>query len=732
MKQIAQNKRTGALSIAEVGAPAGREGMLLVKNYFSVISAGTEKTTIDSRKSSMLDRARSQPDEVKKVLEEVRRTGLWQTYKRVMSKLDSSAGLGYSTAGVVLAVDPSIQDIEIGDRVACAGAEYAFHSDVILVPRNLAARIPEGVSMESAAYSTLAAIALQGVRQADPTLGETVVVIGLGLLGQLTVQFLKANGCRVIGLDLDPAAIALARHSGADAVFHRATDPVETSVMSLSGGHGADAVIITAGTKSNDPIELAGKITRERGRVVVVGAAPMDIPRTDYYRKEIDIRLSRSYGPGRYRAEYEEQGLDFPIGYVRWTENRNMQAFLQLLQQGRVNTDMLTTHRFPIDRALDAYALIEGEKTEPYFGIMLAYEDLDRAEFETIASRHTEERIHISPTRSSLTVGCIGAGSFASGFLLPHLKDMSDVTLDTVCNRTGLTGADMKTKFGFQRSTTLADELFRHPTIGTVFVATRHGDHARYVLQGLQSGQHVFVEKPLAIVEEELDAIEQLLAADAATQGRVLLMVGYNRRFAPLVTDMRAFYAGAREPSIIHYYVNAGFLPANHWTHDPVDGGGRILGEVCHFIDTIQYLTDALPVRIHAECIASRSEAVTNHDNLNVTLRMSDGSLGIITYASNGDSSVPKERIVMSNQQSTAIMNNFSTLELVRGGKKTVRKSPGDKGHRNEVIAFMDAIRNKRPHVIPYPSLLATSRATFRILESLNRKEVVPMRETAS
>jgi predicted dehydrogenase/threonine dehydrogenase-like Zn-dependent dehydrogenase len=725
MKQIAQNKRTGALSIANVEAPAGRDGMILVKNYFSVISAGTEKTTIDSRKSSMLDRARSQPDEVKKVLEEVRRTGLLQTYKRVMSKLDSSAGLGYSTAGVVLAVDETVSDIEVGDRVACAGAEYAYHSDVIVVPRNLVARIPEGVSMESAAYTTLAAIAMQGIRQAEPTLGETVVVIGLGLLGQLTVQLLKANGCRVIGVDLDPAAIALATASGADAALHRGIDPVESSVLSLSGGHGADAVIITAGTKSNDPIELAGRITRERGRVVVVGATKMDIPRADYYRKEIDIRISRSYGPGRYRTEYEEQGLDFPISYVRWTENRNMQAFLQLLQQGRLNTDVLTTHRFPLDRALDAYALIEGEKTEPYFGIVLAYEDLERGELESIAARPAEDQVRVSPTRSSLTVGFIGAGSFASGFLLPHLKAMPDVTLDTVCNRTGLTSADMMNKFGFQRSCTNADELFQHATMGTLFIATRHGDHSRYVLRGLHNGQHVFVEKPLAIIEDDLDEIERLVAEDPALKGRVLLMVGYNRRYAPLVTEMKSFFAQTFEPSIIHYYVNAGYLPKNHWTHDPVDGGGRILGEVCHFIDTIQYLTGALPVRVHAECIASRSESVTNHDNLNITLRMSDGSVGVITYASNGDSSVPKERIVMSNQQSTAIMNNFATLELVRGGKRTTKKSPGDKGHRNEVAAFIDAIRSKRTELIPYESLIATSRATFRILDSLNRKEAV-------
>jgi predicted dehydrogenase/threonine dehydrogenase-like Zn-dependent dehydrogenase len=725
MKQIAQNKRSGEMSVVSVPPPAQRAGMALVKTYFSVISAGTEKTTIDSRKSSMLQRARSQPEEFRKVVDEVKRTGVFTTYKRVMSKLDTSAPLGYSCSGIVLAVDPSIQDIEIGDSVACAGAEYAFHSDVIAVPRNLMAKIPAGVTLEDAAYTTIGAIALQGIRQTEPTLGETVVVIGLGLIGQLTVQMLKANGCRVIGIDIDPDAVALAGKSGADASLHRNDDPVQGIVQSMTGGFGADAVIVTAGTKSSDPIELAGSITRERGRVIVVGAAPMDIPRTDYYRKEIDIRLSRSYGPGRYDSDYESGGMKYPIGYVRWTENRNMQAFLDLAAGGKIDPSMLTTHRFPVDRALEAYSLIEGEKTEPYVGILLAYDDLDDPELRRIASAPVEHAIHVSPPRSSLTIGFIGAGSFASGYLLPHLKEAQDVTLDTVCNRTGLTSADMSTKFGFLHSTTNPEDIFASPTIGTVFISTRHGEHAPYTLRALRHGTHVFVEKPLALNEEELAPIESLLLGDADSAARTILMVGFNRRFAPLVRELKDFFGSSPEPSVIHYYVNAGFLPKDHWTQDPAEGGGRIVGEVCHFIDTIQFLTDAKPVRVSAECIASRSEAVTNHDSVNITLRMSDGSIGIITYVANGDSSFPKERIAMSNTRSTAVMNNFTSLELYRNGKKTVRKGNGDKGHRNEVLEFLEAIRKKKSAVIPPESLFATTRATFRILEALNRKETL-------
>jgi predicted dehydrogenase/threonine dehydrogenase-like Zn-dependent dehydrogenase len=729
MKQVSQNKKTGAMNVADVPPPALQKGMILVKNYASVISAGTEKSTIDKRKASLIERAKSQPDDVKKVIDEVKRSGLFSTYSRVMSKLDSSAGLGYSTAGIVLAVDESVDDIEVGDKVACAGAEYAFHSDVIVVPRNLVARIPQGVSMEAAAYSTVAAIAMQGIRQTEPTLGETIVVIGLGLLGQITVQMLKANGCRVIGVDLDPYTITLAEKSGADLALHRQNDDVQAIVMSKTGGHGADGVIITAGTNNNDPVELAGKITRERGRVIVVGATKIDVPRETYYPKEIDIRISRSYGPGRYNSAYEEKGLDYPIGYVRWTENRNMQAYLQLVKDGRMDMQLLTTHKFTVQDALKAYALIEGEKTEPYVGILLTYEDLPKHELSgiTTAANPKSGKVKVSKSRRSLSVGFIGAGSFASGFLVPPLKEMSDVSLEKVCNKTGLTGADMRNKFGFQASTTNAEDIFDSDTIGTVFIATRHGNHAEYTARALEGGKHVFVEKPLALNEEELSKLETLIDENREELKNMVLMVGYNRRFSPLVKEMKSFFGQNPEPSIVHYYVNAGYLPLNPWTHDPVDGGGRVVGEICHFIDTIQFLTGADPVRISADNMFTENEAVVNHDNVNITMRMSDGSLGIITYAANGDTSIPKERIVMSSANASAVMDNFSTLTMARGNKQTVKKSSGDKGHKAEIQAFMDAIRNKKPFVIPYASLLTTSRATFAVMRSLNLKEPVSM-----
>jgi predicted dehydrogenase len=460
--------------------------------------------------------------------------------------------------------------------------------------------------------------------------------------------------------------------------------------------------------------------------VVVVGAASMDIPRGSFYMKEVDVRISRSYGPGRYDTDYEKDGLDYPIGYVRWTENRNMQAFLQLAAEGRVDTQRITTHRFPVERAEDAYRLIEGEKTEPYVGIVLTYDDVSPEDLAAVRPAETESAApRISPSRSSLRLGFIGAGSFAAGYLLPHLKALDDVTLDTVCNRSGLTGADMRNKFGFMRSTTDAGQVFGDENIGTVFIATRHGEHARFTHEALLHGQHVFVEKPLALNEEELAAIEALITGNPEMRGRQLLMVGYNRRFAPLVTEMKDFFASTREPAVVHYYVNAGFLPKDHWTQDLVDGGGRIIGEGCHFIDTIQFLTGAQPVRVSADCAVSRSEAVTNFDNVNITLQMSDGSLGIVTYVSNGDGSIGKERIVMSAGNSTAVMDNFQVLTLARAGRQRSVRSNGDKGHQNEVRAFLDAIRRKLPELIPYDGLFTTTRATFAAVASLNRREPV-------
>ncbi len=724
MKQLAQNIRTGEITVVDVSVPRQEAGKILVKVYSSALSPGTEKTTIDNRRSSLLHRARSQPDEVRKIVDEIRRTGFATTYKRVRNKLESAAALGYSNAGIVLAVDPSIQDIEIGDRVACAGAEYAFHSDVIAVPRNLLVKVPDSVPLDYAAFTTLGAIAMQGIRQTNPTLGETIVVIGLGIIGQLTIQMLKANGCKVIGIDIDPNTLVEAEKSGADIVLHRNNDPVESTIESATTGIGADAVIITAGTSSNDPVTLAGRVCRERGRVTIVGAVGMDIPRSVYYQKELEIRLSRSYGPGRYNVDYEKKGQDFPPAYVRWTMNRNMQAFVRLIAEGKVAMKDLITHTFSIHDAERAYELIAGEKTEFYLGILLQYEDLDRDELLAITEVTESPPVVISKARSPLCIGFIGAGSFATGYLIPHLQNVDDLTLEGVCNRTGLTAADVRNKFGFIFSTTNEQDILAHERIGTVFIATRHGSHFRLVKSALEQKLNVFVEKPLALHPQELEELERLYYA-IPERTRPILMVGYNRRFAPLVREMKDFFRLIREPKCIQYHVNAGFIPKDHWIQDPGEGGGRIVGEVCHFIDTVSFLTDETPERLHAECIATETTTVTPYDNMAVTMRMSGGSVVTISYVANNDRSMPKETITMSGGNSSAIMNNFSSLVLARDMKQTKKRGKGDKGHKAEIQAFISAIREKRREIIPVKDIFITSQTTFKILESLNTKSTV-------
>jgi polar amino acid transport system substrate-binding protein len=723
MKQLTQNMKSGELRVEEVPPPSLKAGGVLVKNYFSLISAGTEKSKVDLGKMSLWQKAKARPEDVKKVLAEVRTNGLFATYKRVMSKLDAPSTLGYSTAGVVLAVDSTVDEFKPGDRVACAGAGYATHADIIVVPKNLCAKVPEDVGLDEAAYTTLGAIAMQGVRQTQPTLGETVVVIGLGLVGQLTVQILKAAGCKVIGVDIDPQAVNLAREVGVDLGIMRAQEDVKGLVSSFTNGYGADAVIITAATESNDPVELAGTIARDRARVIMVGAVGMNLPRGPYYMKELEFKLSRSYGPGRYDSSYEEGGNDYPIGYVRWTERRNMEEFLHLVAEKKVDVRKITTHRFNIDDAPQAYALISGEIRERYVGILLKYDELSstngQTKISTVVSLKSESERSFPSSSAALNMGFIGAGSFAQSFLLPALKNFSGVRFIGVCNASGISAKNVGAKFGFEFCTSNSDDIVNNESIGTVFIATRHNLHAPLVVAALKKGKRVFVEKPLALNEEELQEIvaaynEQLTAAQ-----RPILMVGFNRRFAPLVVEMKNFFRDVREPLVVNYRVNAGFIPKEHWTQHPIEGGGRIIGEVCHFVDTMQYLCASEPVKVYAASLSTENHSVMNHDNLSITMRLKNGSLGIITYLANGDKAVPKERIEVSSGNRSAILDNFQRLHLFKDEKEIVKKSKGlDKGHRAEVEAFMRAIQAGQ-QVIEFHSLVVTTRTTFKIVESL-------------
>ena len=724
MKQVSQHVKSGAIVVEEVPPPALKAGHLLVQAHYSVISPGTERTAVSSRSGSMLTKAKKNPDLVKKILQQLKQQGVMATYKRVQSRLESQVALGYSASGVVMAVGSDVDDIAVGTPVACAGAGYANHAEYLLIPRNLCAKIPRGVGFDEAAYTTIGAIALQGIRQTAPTLGESVAVIGLGLVGQLTVQLLKAQGCVVIGIDVDRKAVELAKKNGAGVAVDRLSADVKKVVQNVTHGRGVDAVIITAGTKSNDPVQLAGELCRDKGRVVLVGDVGLQLPRGPYYMKELDFKLSRSYGPGRYDHAYEEAGNDYPYGYVRWTENRNMQEFLRLLSTKTVDVMSLTTHRFNIDEAGKAYKLITGTAKgarERYVGILLDYEATHVRGDRIVTKVDLAPRIAANQT-NPLNIGFLGAGSFAQASLLPPLQSHEGVSFLGVCTGNGLNAKSVAKNYRFQFATTNPRDVFENEAIGTVFIATRHNLHAPYALEALKRGKNVFVEKPLAIQEGELADLVKAYQSMARSNKRGLLMVGFNRNFAPSVKTAKAFFKETTGPFIINYRINAGSLPPTHWTRDPVEGGGRIIGEVCHFVALMQHFVNAAPDRVYAESIAIPDPSKAEDDSTVVTLRFADGSIGTISYLANAESSVPKEYVEISSTGRTAIIDNFQRLRLYRNEKVVESNSSTvQKGHVEEIGAFLTAIKEGKESPIPFESLVATTRITFKTLEALKK-----------
>ena len=705
MKQVIQSYRTGVLKVADVPAPGVEPGAVLVATAASLVSYGTEKMVMDLAKKSLIGKARDRPDLVKKAIQRIGRDGIAATVSAVRSKLEQPIPLGYSSAGVVVAVGESVVGIDVGARVACAGAKVANHAEVNLVPQNLCALVPAGVTDEVAAFVTVGAIALQGVRIAGVALGEVYAVIGLGLIGQLTVQLIKAAGGRVLGIDLDPTKVELARKLGADAAVLR-SDDVAAQAAALTAGRGVDGVLITAATASNDPVQLAGELCRDRGRVVAVGAVGMEIPRRPYYDKELSFFLSRSYGPGRYDPLYEESGIDYLIGYVRWTEQRNMEAFLGQCAAGRLDLQALITHRFPIDRAEEAYQLIASGADA--LGIILTYPAREAP------PRSVEIPGRGQPVRGDVRISVVGAGGFASGVLVPALAKVPNVRLDAIVSARGLSARHLADKFGFSSCSTDAGSVLGGASTAVV-IATRHNLHASQVIAALQAGKHVFVEKPLALTPDELDEI----LAERERAGKILL-VGYNRRFSPLARELSAFLAGRRAPLVMCYRVNAGAIPAESWIHDPVIGGGRIIGEVCHFIDLAAYLAGAPPISVRCQGVAPGTSA-RNDDNVLVTVGFGDGSLCSIAYVASGDASAGKERLEVMGDGASAVLEDFRMLELRRAGKRRViRKLMQDKGHAAEMQAFVAAIRNGGDFPIDLPTLAAVSRATFAAMDSLH------------
>jgi predicted dehydrogenase/threonine dehydrogenase-like Zn-dependent dehydrogenase len=702
MRQVLQNLRSGELSVVEVPAPSLREGGVLVRTRASLISVGTEKMLIDLGRKSLAGKARARPDLVKKVLAKVRTEGFLATLRSVMGRLSSSLPLGYSAVGEVVRVGRGLEGVyRPGDRVACAGAGYANHAEYLFVPGNLTVPMPAGVPDREGAFVTLGAIALQGVRVADPRLGEVIGVIGLGLLGQITVQLLVAAGCRVLALDLDEGRVARAREAGAEAGGVPGVDDPVALAEAMTGGHGLDAVIVAAATKSNAPVALAGDLLRKKGRVSIVGAVGMEVPRDSYYRKELDLRLSCSYGPGRYDPAYEEKGQDYPYGYVRWTEQRNMDSFLRLANDGRMDLASLITHEYGIADAEKAYSLIDEGEGASYLGILLEYPE----------ERPIERRVEVPEARAPGTagdvrLGVIGAGNFAKAVLLPELKNVEGASIRAVSTSGGVSAHDVAKRFGAPIAASDPAVILDDDQVDAVLVATRHDSHASLVSACLEKGKPVFVEKPLAIDEAGL---AEVVAAHEKSPG--LVQVGFNRRFSPHAEAMRAHFPRDGGPVVAHFRVNAGAIPMDTWIQDPEVGGGRIIGEGCHFLDVLRFVIGEDPVRVHAEATAP--------DTVVATLRYPGGSVGSLVYAATGDGSLSKERVEVFGGGRAAVLEDWRVLFLHGGGRAKKLGGRQQKGFREELEAFVRAVKRGEASPIPFAESVRTTEATFAILESL-------------
>lgn len=722
MQQLTQKLSNGEMTVQDMPAPVLGKGMVLVKNNYSLISAGTEGTTASTARKSLIGKAKERPQQVKQVIDTIIQQGPLQTYRAVTKKLEAYSPLGYSSAGEVIAVGEGVSGFVIGDKVACAGVGYANHAEIVAVPVNLCVKLPEQADLKSAAYNTLGAIALQSIRQADLRLGETCAVIGLGLLGQLTGLMLKTSGVQVIGIDVNEAPVRLAKQHFAGMALTRDAVGIEKKIESYTHGLGVDAVIIAAATPSTDPINFAGAIARKKGKVVILGAVPTGFERDPYwYKKELELKMSCSYGPGRYDLNYEEKGIDYPAAYVRWTEKRNMEAFQQLLADKRIDISYLSTHEFPLQDAPRAYDMIVN-KTEPYLGILLAY-DVEKPivlDYKVVVGN--------PKPASKINMGFIGAGSYAQGNLLPNIPRKShDIVFKGVLTNTGTTSKRVAERFGFEFCTSNEHDILDNKDINTLFIATRHDSHAEYVLKGLEAGKHVFVEKPLCLTLTELDKIISTRHCEEAkptnqTPGNIAytqLMVGFNRRFSALSTQLKK-QIGSGPMSMI-YRINAGHIPGDTWIQDMEIGGGRIIGEACHFIDYLTWLNGSLPISVYATALP---DAGSHNDTVNITLNFANGSTGVVAYYANGPKSMPKEYIEAFHNGSSGVINNFKELHIFGKNKQKKKLLNLDKGQKHMVEQFLQSILEGKT-LIPFEEIVAVTKATFAVLESIKTGNVV-------
>jgi len=713
MKQILQDMAKGGTAVIQSPVPNISRGYLLINSVVSLISAGTERMLVDFGKASYLQKARQQPEKVKMVLEKIGTDGLMTTVEAVRSKLAQPLPLGYCNVGMVSEVGVGVDGFKSGDRVVSNGP----HADVVRVPKNLCARIPDNVDDESAAFTVVASIGLQGIRLAQPTLGEAVVVTGAGLIGLLTIQLLRAQGCRVLAIDYDQRKLDLARQFGAEICNPgKGEDPI-SSGLAFSRGQGVDAVIITASTKSNDPVTQAARMCRKRGRIVLVGVTGLELNRADFYEKELSFQVSCSYGPGRYDLNYEEKGQDYPLGFVRWTEQRNFEAVLDMMSSGQLDVKSLISHRFDFEQASAAYELLTSGKTT--MGILLQYKSAP--ESRHLRSVVLNTAVQFAPQKPVL--GFIGAGNYASRMLIPAFKHVGG-QFHTIVTSGGINGVIHGEKSGFAEASTDLDEMLANPAINVVAIVTRHDTHARFVTRALKAGKHVFVEKPLAINFEELAELEKLYASLLTTSSSPpLLMLGFNRRFSPQVQRMKELIDGVREPKSFIMTMNAGAIPADHWTQDRAVGGGRIVGEACHYIDLMRYLAGNEIVSVQARRMGETTGMAITEDKAAITLGFADGSFGTIQYLANGAASFPKERVEVFAAGRVLQLDNFLKLKGYGWpGFKKMNLWRQDKGQNACAAAFLSAIELGRPAPISPEEIFEVARVSIEVAELLRRQ----------
>jgi predicted dehydrogenase/threonine dehydrogenase-like Zn-dependent dehydrogenase len=702
MKQILQSLKTGATEIAEIPCPAIKRGQLLIRSSHTLVSAGTERMLVEFGKAGWLDKARQQPDKVRMVLDKIKTDGLMPTVEAVFSKLEQPLPLGYCNVGRTLEVGKGVTGFAIGDRVVSNGK----HAEMVSVATNLCAKVPDGISDEEASFTVLGAIALQGIRLVKPTLGEVVVVTGLGLIGLVTVQLLRAHGCRVLGIDLDPKRLALARQLGAEVVdLSVGQDPLAIA-QAFSRGRGVDAVIITASTKSNEPVHQAALMCRKRGRIILVGVTGLELSRADFFEKELTFQVSCSYGPGRYDVNYEEKGQDYPVGFVRWTEQRNFEAVLDMMADGRLDVKPLISHRFDFQDAEQAYALVGG--AAPSLGILLKYPVTAVSDGEI--RKQTVQLSHPVSNSVKTSLAVIGSGNYATAVLIPAFKD-AGTRLRTVASSGGVSGVHAARKFGFEQTTTDTASIFVDPQVNTVVITTRHDSHASLVCQALQAGKHVFVEKPLALTQEEVSQVEDAWALKQTAGKSLILMVGFNRRFAPHVVRIKHLLQAATGPKSFVMTVNAGAIPVEHWTQDSEVGGGRIVGETCHFIDLLRFLAGSSINDFNVTKMNSPTS-----DTITVSMSFSDGSVGTVHYFANGSKVFPKERLEVFTSGRVLQLDNFRKLTgFGWPGFKKMNLWRQDKGQKACAAALVQALEQGSDAPIPIEEILEVARFSIRI-----------------